>query len=285
MAVQHVIDKTFLEIDEVYNKWNPQSEISRINALPAQTPHILSPSLARFLEKTDVLVKLSGGRFDPTVEPLQQLWKDKLMQGKIPSIAEVEGLRPCIGWHTLHLSNGILIKKEGATKLDLGGIAKGYCVDLLIERLHQLGLDHLYVEWGGEIRTLGRHPSGRPWRVFITRLGNPDPAHALATIELVDSALATSGDYFQNWTITTREGAERSYCHVFNPHTLSPLEVKPGSIASASLLAPDCMTADALAKVLMLFDTQAEAMAWFEELQQRYPLLALACWIDDSNSH
>lgn len=275
--VQCLITATFQEIDAIYNKCNPHSELSQLNALPPHTPISLSPQLNQFLQRVETLVKLSEGRFDPTIEPIQQLWLAKLEQGECPSAEEIEALRPCIGWHRLHIDNGIFYKEDGRTQLDLGGIAKGYCVDWLIDRLQQMGLKSLYVEWGGEIRTLGFHPSKRPWRVFISRLANPDPAQAIAQIDLIDCALATSGDYFQYWKVKNDQGEDKMYCHIFNPLTLAPLEVKTGSVASASLLALDCMTADALAKVLMLFNSPEEAQAWIEKLQGQFP--DLACWI------
>jgi FAD:protein FMN transferase len=275
--IQKIIDSTFQEIDAIYNKWNPHSELSLLNALPANTPHALSSQLLLFLQRLDTLVKLSGGRFDPTIEPLQQLWKTKMEQGQCPSFEEIEILKPCIGWQTLHYKNGIFYKDDSRTQLDLGGVAKGLCVDLLVERLHNAGINDLLVEWGGEIRTQGFHPSGRPWHVSISRLANPDPAQTLAHLDLINQALATSGDYFQFWSVTTNGGENKTFCHVFNPITLSPIEIKAGSVASASLLALDCVTADALAKVLMLFDSIEEAQAWLENLQTQYP--DLACWI------
>lgn len=275
--IQSIIDSTFHEIDSLYNKWNPHSELSQLNALPAHTPHLLSQQLFQFLEHLDTLIQLSEGYFDPTIEPLQQLWKKYLTQQQCPPLKEIEALKPCIGWHHMHFKDGIFYKDHDQTQLDLGGVAKGLCVDLLIERLQQAGFQHLYVEWGGEIRTLGMHPAQRPWRVYISRLGNPDPTQAIAQFELVNRALATSGDYFQFWKVQTEEGEEKTYCHIFNPLTLAPLEVKSGSIASASLLAKDCMTADALAKVLMLFDTVEEAQGWLQKLQGQFP--ELACWI------
>lgn len=275
--IQGIIDATFHEIDAIYNKWNPNSELSRINRLPAHTPFILSPALYQFLIRLDAFVQLSGGRFDPTIEPLQQLWKTRLDSGTQPSGQEIEALKPCIGWHTLHVTDGILYKEDSRTQLDLGGAAKGLCVDLLIERLQAAGLSHLFVEWGGEIRTQGKHPSGRPWRIYISHLGDPDPSAAIAQLDLTNQALATSGDYFQCWKIKTVEGQELTYCHILNPLTLAPLESKPGSIASASLLARDCVTADALAKVLMLFATIGEAHAWFEKVQAQFP--EAACWL------
>lgn len=277
LQIQKVIDATFQEINAVYNKWNPSSELSQLNSLPAHTPQQLSPQLYQFFQRVDALVKLSGGRFDPTIEPIQQLWKAKLEKGILPTQFEIEALRPYIGWQTLQMANGIFYKEYAQTQLDLGGVAKGYCVDLLLERLRSMGLNHLYIEWGGEIRTLGFHPSQRPWRVFISRLSNSNPSQAIAKIDLIDRALATSGDYYQNWKIKTTQGEEKIYCHIINPQTLNALEVKTGSVASASLLALDCMTADALAKVLMLFNSPEEAHEWMNQLQSKFPYLA--CWI------
>ena len=148
---------------------------------------------------------------------------------------------------------------------------------MLIERLNQAGFQHLFIEWGGEIRTSGHHPSGRPWHVYISGLANPAPSAAMAELDVIDKALATSGDYFQCWEIITKEGEKKTFCHVFNPMTLTPLEVKEGSVASASLLADDCVTADALATVLMTFDSVEEAHAWFENVQKQLP--HLECWL------
>lgn len=275
--IQHIITATFHEIDAIYNKWNPESELNRINRLPARTLFILSPELYQFLSRLDSFVQLSGGRFDPTIEPLQTLWKERLEQGIQPNEQEINALKPFIGWHTIHLAGGTLYKEDSRTQLDLGGVAKGLCVDLLIERLHAVGLNHLFVEWGGEMRTMGQHPSGRPWHVYISHLANPDPSIAIAQLDLTDQALATSGDYFQYWKIKTATGKEITYCHIFNPLSLAPLESKPGSVTSASLVARDCVTADALAKVLMLFESVDEAHAWLMNVQEQFP--ELACWL------
>jgi len=275
--IQQTIDATFQEIDAIYNKWNPHSELSVLNRLPAKTPCSLSPQLYEFLQRLDIFVQLSGGRFDPTIEPLQQLWTSRMEKGRLPSLSEIEVLRPCIGWHTLHFADGMFYKDDSRTQLDLGGVAKGLAVDLLLERLHRIGLNHLYVEWGGEIRTLGFHPSKRPWHVYISRLANADPAQAIAHLNLTDHALATSGDYFQCWKVVTEQGEEKIFCHIFNPLTLRPIELRAGSVASASLLALDCVMADALAKVLMLFDSAVEAEGWLKNLQKEYPYLA--AWV------
>ena len=274
---QKLIDKTFAEINLVYNKWNPHSEISFINRLSANTQYKPSKELYQFLERVEFFFQLSEGLFDPTIEPLQTLWIKNLEKGKTPTDDEIDAIRSIIGWKNIILEDGILIKKDSRTQIDLGGIAKGLCVDLLVERFNQAGFNNIYVEWGGEIRTSGNHPSNRPWRVFISRLGDENPENALTTIDLKNQALATSGDYFQFWTISTALNEQESYCHIMNPQTLQALKIKKGGIASASMLASDCVTADALAKVLMLFNTTEEAEHWIRKQQAIYP--DLICWI------
>lgn len=274
--IQKTIDDTFEEINQIYNKWNPSSEISLINTLPAHVWHPVSPELFLFLQKIDHFFFLSDGLFDPTIESLQKLWKERMEEGTIPSQKELEQIAPAIGWKKIHLKNNALLKEDGRTTIDLGGIAKGLCVDKLIEGLMKKGIQNAFVEWGGEIRAIGQHPSKRQWNIYISRLTNPDPNQAIAHIELNDQALATSGDYFQYWEVEVNQ-KKRTFCHIFNPKTLMPLEVKPGSIASATLLANDCVTADALAKVLMLFETVEEAQEWVKQLQKEHP--SLGAWI------
>lgn len=268
--VEKIISETFAEIDAIYNKWNPHSEISQLNRLQAGEKKPLSLSLFHFFERVDYFVLLSGGKFDPTIEPLQELWKKKLTEGKLPLLAEIDELKSCLGWDKIHFSNQLFYKDDSRTQLDFGGVAKGLCVDLLVENLVHEGFENLYVEWGGEIRTCGKHPAGRPWNICISRLGNRDPNEGIATLPLIDQAIATSGDYFQNWKVMTEEGGI-IYCHVFDLEKLQPLKIKPGSVASASIVAEDCLTADALAKVLMLFDSTQEAQEWLEKVKKIHP--------------
>jgi len=266
-AVQNAIDATFQEINTIYNKWNPESELSQINRLPANQKMTLSNELAAFLKRCDYFVRLSDGRFDPTIEPIQQLWKKHLENNSLPVVAEIEAIRPAIGWGNIVLSDATISKKHARTALDLGGIAKGYGVDLLTERLVRAGYSHVFVEWGGEVRAAGRHPQGRNWAVYISNLEDLNPEHALAYVPLCNQAIATSGDYLQQW-----QGAGgETYFHVFDPQTLKPLKMTPFSMASASVLTKECMTADALATMLLMCPTLEEAKLLAAKLQKEVP--------------
>lgn len=146
------IQEIFEEVHELYNKFNPHSEISLLNNLKAGKVVPLSPKLQALLFQAEAIVKLTRGKFDPTIEPLQKLWKDKLNSGTEPSLEEINVLKPALGWDKIHLNDGTFSKDHDLTSLDLGGIAKGYCVDLLIDQLKKEGYRHLFVEWGGNTR-------------------------------------------------------------------------------------------------------------------------------------
>jgi len=261
-----LIDGTFDEVDRLYNNWNPDSELSRLNRASSGEWLPLSPPLEKLLLLTDRLVKQSGGRFDPTIEPLRKLWRESLEQKTVPKKEERTALAEAVGWDKLQFKQGFLKKMSGALQIDLGGIAKGYAVDLLLERLLAAGHRSLYVEWGGEIRTAGAHPSGRPWRIFISRLQSRNPDEALAVFELHDEAAATSGDYLQNWEV---DGVR--YSHLFDPTSLTPCRVKRGAICSVTVKAPLCAVADALATAVMLFPSVEEAEEWAKKIQETYP--------------
>jgi thiamine biosynthesis lipoprotein len=259
-----LIHKTYAEIDEHYNNWNPLSEISHINAVEAYTPVALSPQLSAFLKRVDHLVQVTEGRFDPTVAPLCQLWKKHLEEGRRPSDQEIQSLAPAIGWNKIHLEGEVLWKEHSLTALDLGGIAKGYCVDLLIERLSKAFSTGVYVEWGGEIRVAGPHPAQRPWRIALA-----SPHQEEVVFSMHDQSVATSGDYLQFWDID-----KVRYTHILHPKTLFPLICTEDSTSSATILTSlDCLWADAIATASLLFPTPEEAEAWLKSLTQEDPSL------------
>lgn len=283
--VQKSVSDVFEGINSIHNKWNPYSELSKLNNLKAQVKCKLSPQLKLLLQKTQLVVELSEGRFDPTIESLQQLWKNKLDQKLVPTDAELAEIKPSIGWDKIHFDEGIFYKDHDLVRLDLGGIAKGFAIDTLFDQLKSLGDGNLFVEWGGEIRAGGRHPENRPWKIYISRLGDEHPEHAIDTLSLVDQSIATSGDYLQNWSIRSlgENGKEmtKTYFHIFDSQTLHPLETSDRSIASVSVIACDCTFADGLATAAMMFADCNSAEIWAEQLKNKYPELSF--WIVSRN--
>lgn len=281
IRIMETLAETFRDTDRIFNKWNPQSELSKLNAQKAEVSTPLSPHLLRLFKETDQIVKLSQGKFDPTIEPLQHLWKQKLKTGTVPNHNEIQTIAPAIGWDKISFAQGYFRKEHDLTQLDFGGIAKGLCIDLIVERLNEAGISSLYVEWGGEIRVCGCHPQGRPWTVYITHLEDTDPDHAIATLSLNDQAIATSGDYLQNWPVKLSDHEENgriaTYFHIFDPATLQPFEITEVSIASVSVVAPSCALADGLATVPMMFSSSKEATEWANTIKEKFPEISF--WI------
>jgi len=270
--VKEIISDTFLEIDQIYNNWNERSEVSKINRLNAYETISLSPQLEHFLQLTEKIVKLSEGRFDPTIAPLQQIWKDHLEKGEIPIQEEINEILPCIGWDHLHFGKGKIFKDNSKTSLDFGGIAKGYCVDLLLERIVAAGFDHVIVEWGGEIRAHGRRSAKHPWNVIVGGFDEMNSQNAIAQIILDNQSIATSGDYIQKWSVQ-KNGGEIVYFHIINPQTAKPLESTLVSVASATIVAPTCMVADGLTKAVMMHPSLSEAKEWADKMNRLDPTI------------
>jgi len=268
--IEHLLDQTFQEVNALYNKYNSQSEISLLNNLEAYKKVIISHQLASFLKRCDFFVHASFGQFDPTIEPVQKLWKTYLEKGEKPPQDKVEALRAAVGWHNIHIENCTFYKDHDETQIDLGCIAKGHTVDLLTERIIDLGYENVFVEWGGDARASGKHPQGRSWAVYVSNLNDLNPDNALAYIPLQNQGIATSGDYLQQWTIK-ENGAIRTYFHLFDPHTLEPLYITTESIASSTCLTSNCTTADVIASVLLMSPNLAKAKILAQNLKQAIP--------------
>lgn len=259
-----ILHNAFQEINEIHNKWNPHSEISRLNALPAQEKVPLSKELFSLLQLADKLFHLSDGLFDPTIEPLQQIWRKSLEKGLMPRHEDIQAIKPAIGWEKIHFDENFFWKECNKTRLDLSSIAKGHLVDLLVQRLAKAGYPNTYVEWGGEIRVKGKHPTNRPWQIAIK---NIDTLNESPSISLIDQAIATSGDYNQFWECVDQEGKKKQFFHIINPKTFMPLEKSQHNIASASVIASSCAFADGLATCLLLYEKADLAKEWLNKIQ------------------
>ena len=263
LHIQATIDTTFEKINTIYNNWNPNSEISKLNNLPANESVELSLELYEIFQLTDYIHTLSAGRFDPTVEPLKKLWLSYMEKHTMPPKESIEEALSYCGWNHIHFENGSFYKDHNFTHIDLGGIAKGLCVDLLTEAIQNIGYQNILVDWGAELKAHGEHPEKRPWIVAIRnpyQVGQP-----LAHMPLKDEAIATSGDYMQQWEVMIDEKHSQTFTHIINPFTGYPLSNQ--SIKSASVQAPTCALADGLATAAMIFETAEEAQEWAEKLQ------------------
>lgn len=259
--VNKVILEAFEEINSVYNNDNPESEISRLNQLPADVKVEISPEMENFLTFIDHLYEVSKGNFDPTLAPLHTLWKKYLEKGSNPPEEEIGLIAPAVGWHHIHLKKGMFKKDHDLTQIDLIGIVKGLCVDLLVERIAAEGYPHVLVEWGGELRAMGQHPDEKEWKVSVNKAGDRKVNQPLAILNLRDQALATVEHDKQVVTDLS----------ILDPLTTKPLGTAKEYVTSVSVLASTCTWAEGLANAALQFSTAEEARQWIEEIQQDDP--------------
>jgi thiamine biosynthesis lipoprotein len=257
------------EVDARMSTYRADSELSRFNAHSALTPVPASAPLLAVVAEAQRVSALSDGAFDVTVGPLVDAWGfgPATRSPSPPSPEVIAGLRAYVGHEKLHIDPGdpasaALRKDHPSLRVDLSAIAKGYAVDLCADRLDALGLKDYMIEVGGEVRVRGLNPKGDPWRIGIERPG-ADPAQPVQrVISLPNLALATSGDYRNYYE---HDGQRLS--HTIDPRTGAPITHR---LASVSVLAPLCMTADALATALNVLGPDAGF-----DLAQRHHIPAL----------
>jgi thiamine biosynthesis lipoprotein len=269
VELQAALDQLLVELNRQMSTYDPESELSRFNRSSETTPFPVSAATARVVARALEIAERSQGAFDPTVGPLVRLWGfgSAGRRATLPTDAEIEELRSHVGYQRIavQFDPPALIKTDPRCELDLSAIAKGYGVDVLAEHLRsQPGVAGYMVEIGGEVRTWGTKPDGTHWNLGIER---PDPASREIgfTIRLFDEALATSGDY-RNYQVL--DGVRVS--HTINPQTGRPIT---HNLASVTVLAADCMSADAWATALNVLGLEA-ALELAEQQQLAVFLIA-----------
>ena len=239
------VDAALNTLEDQMSTWRPDSELSRFNTSDSTDWFPVSHDTAFVVSEARRIWQLSDGAFDPTVAPLIKLWhfaEDPGVQ-TLPSDEDIERTRSRIGFDQIdvRLDPPALLKKRPELQLNLSAIAKGYAVDLISELLtDRVSCGHL-VEIGGEMRSRGRKYDGSSWTAGIE---TPDalPRKIHAALSLDDLSLATSGDYRNFFEVDGKR-----YSHTIDPTTGRPVT---HDLTSVSVLAENCLTADALATAI-----------------------------------
>lgn len=249
-GLKHEIESCLQEVNRQMSHYQPESELSRFNRAPAHTPFKVSPEFARVVRFSLDLSRRSQGAFDPTLSPVINLWGfgEKTDQRAVPPEAELKAALSQTGWRHLSVSpQDELTKDIPGVTLNLSGVAKGFGVDQMVAVLQRHGLTNCYVSIAGEVRALGHNSRGIPWQVGISapvaHWTEDDPMAAVAALS--DQAISTSGDYQQFFT----DAQGRRLSHIIDPKTGWPVQHK---VSGVSVVAPDNMTADALATTLFV---------------------------------
>lgn len=260
------------QVDRQMSTWKPDSDLNRLNAAPAHQWHAVPAELLAVLDAAVRVGIESRGAFDIGVGELVNAWGFG-PTGQEPDAQQIRAL----GRHAHRAASEVLevdlaqqrVRKKEAITLDLSGIAKGYGVDALARALDGWGIHRYLVGIDGEMRAKGTKPDGQAWAVAIEKPVR-HVREVMGVMELVDAAIATSGDY-RHWV----EVAGQHFAHTMNPASGRPVNNR---IASVTVLMPSCMLADAWATALLVMGAPAAT----EFAQQRGMTVLLVLRVGDA---
>ena len=241
---QKEIEAELQKVDNSLSPFNKTSIISCVN----RNEKVKVDEM--FSEVFQLAEKISGdtdGAFDITVAPMVNAWGFGFKTGNPPTRQTIDSLRVIVGFHTVSLKDGYVIKKNPKTMLDCSAIAKGYGTDVVARFLKKKGVQNFMVEIGGEIVVNGNSDKLQPWRIGINKPTDDSLSTSQAIQDVVsvsNIAMATSGNY-RNFYY--KNG--KKYAHTIDPKTGYPVQ---HNILSATVFADDCATADAYATSFMV---------------------------------
>jgi thiamine biosynthesis lipoprotein len=258
------IEQRLIRVNSLMSTWDPQSQLSRFNAAPVGEWFPADPELLHVVDAALRLHELSEGAFDLTVGPLVDLWGfgpgADVARDALPDPEAIEAALEIVGADQVETrADPPALRRTAPVRLDLSAIAKGHGVDVMAEEIEALGATDYLAEIGGEVRARGRNGRGVPWQVGIEV---PDPARrgvAREALGLEASAVATSGDYRNFFTV---DGVR--YSHTIDPATGRPVT---HDVASVTVLHESAMWADGWATALnVLGSERGLALAKEQEL-------------------
>ena len=240
------IKQLFKEFDGSLSMFNDTSIITRMNN--CDTSVVANRYFRHVFTKAMEVSEATGGAFDITVAPLVNLWGFGFKNSDNVSQAAIDSILQFVGYKTVHLDEeGHLHKDDPRTIMDASSIAKGYMSDVVADFLREQGVENYMVEIGGEVALNGVNPKGSRWSIGINK---PTDDSTQVNSELQDilymseGGVATSGNY-RNFYY--KDG--KKFAHTIDPHTGYPIQQ---DILSSTVIARDCMTADAYATAFMV---------------------------------
>ena len=249
-AIADSVTDIMRDIEMSLSPFNPRSVISRINYNLTDT---VDNHIKNIFALSQKISRDSNGAFDPTLSPLINLWgfgyegKD----GKEPTFEEISQALSKVGIDECALIGNRLMKKHPETTFNFSAVTKGYGCDEIAKMFKRNGVKNYMIEIGGEIALGGVNDRGRPWRIMVEtpRDSLVRTNSGVKTIALSNCGIATSGNY-RNY----RDTSAGRVGHTINRHTGYPVA---SSTLSATVIAPSCAEADALATACMVMPSDS----------------------------
>lgn len=241
------VDSILVVFNQSLSTYIPNSEISTFNRV--DTLFFDLPYFLPVLEEGKTVYDQTAGAFDPTVAPLVNLWGFGPGGPQLKDSVNIDAILRLVDYSSIQFDKEKVWKLKKDVNLDFSAIAKGYGVDVIATFLSEKGIQNMLVEIGGELVAKGVNEEGELWKVGINRPEEDASANELYSIvALSNQAMATSGNYRNYYEV---DGLKIS--HTIDPKTGRPVN---HGLLSATVLAENCMKADAIATSLMVMGTE-----------------------------
>ena len=235
-------------LDLLMSNYKEESELSKVNKSAASAPIYCDNELAYIIEQSLQYSDITDGAFDITIGPLMKKWGFFKGEGEIPAKEDLESVLESVTYKNIIIEEKIkkslvrdpsIVKtisfKNPDTQIDLGGIGKGYAVDMATRILKGNGINSALINFAGNIYAYGTPPRKESW---VIGLQHPRKSEGLlSSFEIKDKAVSTSGDYEKFFIIDGKR-----YSHIIDPRTGNPVK----DIVSVTIIADNATKADAL---------------------------------------
>lgn len=245
-SVQAAIDRLHY-VDRLMSDYDAESQLYKLNQNGFGKPMKIDADLFYVLSESVKYSELSEGAFDITIGAVVDLWRQAEKTSAIPTDAQIAEAKSKVGFRNLILdadSSTAEFKVEGM-RLDLGGIAKGYAIDLAMNALRENGAASGMVDVGGDIRCFGSPAKKQYWRIGLQ--DHRKAGKMLLVLKLNDIAVATSGDY-QRFALIDGE----RFGHIMNPQAAASAK----ELSSVTVIAETAIAADALATAVTVMGAE-----------------------------
>lgn len=268
------------EIEELLNDFNKSvslydtsSIITKVNNNDGNV--IIDEYFKVCFNKSMEVSKATDGAFDVTVGPLVDGWGFSFKKKERMDSAEVDSILKFTGYQLVEMTGGKVIKKDKRVELDFNALAQGYSVDLVSRLLDSENISSYIVEIGGEVYAKGKKPNGDYWKVGIEKpVDNREGSNPLIAVAKIENkALNTSGNYRKFYI----ENGIR-YSHEISPKTGYPAY---NNVLSATVLANDCISADAYATAFMVMGLEKS----IQFLSKHHELSAYLIYSDEKGNY
>ena len=238
------IDAEFQKFNLSLNPFNPNSIIAKVNN---NEPVEIDEWFKEVFNKSMEVSRHSDGIFDITCAPLINVWGFGFSKKDSVTPAMIDSLKTFVGYQKVRLEENNVVKEDPRILLNCSAIAKGYACDVIARLLEKEGIENYMIDIGGEVVMKGVNPNGICWRIGINVPEDDSTNTKNQYDEIVQlckkGAIATSGNY-RNFYV--KDG--KKYAHTIDPRTGYPAEQ---NILSATIVADECITADAYATAFM----------------------------------